>query len=180
MKRIQGENPNLKDLCLPFTQFCKLNKIETVMRIWIGPFTSFGYGYFDEMPAAYVLKYFDVETTLEFIAMRLWTWKEGTEYIWANLNEAIKHPAILKIEVVKVVRKNGKIHVTVKDEKGERTEVYDKLIVTTPLDLFAQIADADEEEKDLFFKIVHEKYISMACRPLKGQNPPSTPTSSTT
>jgi hypothetical protein len=51
MKHIEGENPNLKDLALPFNEFCKLNKVEPVMRIWIAPFTSFGYGFFDEMAA---------------------------------------------------------------------------------------------------------------------------------
>jgi hypothetical protein len=63
MKHIEGTNENLKDLALPFTEFCKLNKVEPVMRIWIAPFTSFGYGFFDEMAAAYVMKYLDVTTT---------------------------------------------------------------------------------------------------------------------
>ena len=38
---IKGANPNLKDLALPFSEFCKLNKVEEVQRIWIAPFTSF-------------------------------------------------------------------------------------------------------------------------------------------
>lgn len=52
-----GSNPNLKDLSLPFSVFCKKNGVELTQDVWIGPFTSFGYGYFDEIPAAYVLKY---------------------------------------------------------------------------------------------------------------------------
>jgi hypothetical protein len=52
MKHVEGTNENLKDLALPFSEFCKLNKVEPVMRIWIAPFTSFGYGFFDEMAAA--------------------------------------------------------------------------------------------------------------------------------
>ena len=58
MKHVEGTNENLKDLALPFTEFCKLNKVEPVMRIWIAPFTSFGYGFFDEMAAAYVMQWF--------------------------------------------------------------------------------------------------------------------------
>ena len=53
---ISGENENLKDLALPFKDFCELNGVELVQDVWIGPFTSIGYGYFDEIPAAYVLK----------------------------------------------------------------------------------------------------------------------------
>ncbi|MBO4838207.1 MAG: FAD-dependent oxidoreductase [Lachnospiraceae bacterium] len=163
LQLIEGENPNLKDLALPFDQFCKLNGVEEVMRIWIGPYTSFGYGYFDEIPAAYVMKYLDTTTAIEFINMRLWTWKDGTQSIYEAANKKLKNPAHLKTEVVKVQRPaegtEGKILVTVKDEKGERVEEFDQLIVTTPLDHFAKFADAREEEKELFSKIIHEKYV---------------------
>ena len=64
---VSGENPNLKDLALPFSEFCKLNGVELVQDVWIGPFTSFGYGYFDEIPAAYVLKYLDFQTCMNFV-----------------------------------------------------------------------------------------------------------------
>ena len=163
LQLIEGVNPNLKDLALPFDQFCKLNGVEEVMRIWIGPYTSFGYGYFDEIPAAYVMKYLDTTTAIEFINMRLWTWKDGTQSIYEAANKKLKNPAHLKTEVVKVERPaegtKGKIKVTVRDEKGERVEEFDQLIVTTPLDHFVKFADAREDEKKLFSKIIHEKYV---------------------
>ena len=147
LQHIEGENPNLKDLALPFDQFCKLNGVEEVMKIWIGPFTSFGYGFFDEIPAAYVMKYLDTTTAIEFIALRLWTWKEGTQSIYVAANGKLKHPAILNTEVVSVKRPEegteGKIIITVRGPEGEKQEEFDKLIVTTPLDYFAKYADAD-------------------------------------
>ena len=163
LEYMEGFNPNLKDLALPFDQFCRLNGVEEVMKIWIGPYTSFGYGYFDEIPAAYVMKYLDTTTAIEFVNMRLWTWKEGTQNIYEEANKKLTHPAHLCTEVVKVERpaegEEGKIRVTVKDAEGERVEEFDKLIVTTPLDWFVNFADAREEEKDLFGKIIHEKYV---------------------
>ena len=160
LNMIEGENPNLKDLALPFDKFCKLNGVEEVMKIWIGPYTSFGYGYFDEIPAAYVMKYLDTTTAIEFVNMRLWTWKEGTQSIYVAANEKLANPAKLNTEVVKVERPEGeKVRVTIKDAEGEHVEEFDKLIVTTPLDYFASYADASEEEKDLFSKIIHEKYV---------------------
>ena len=168
LQMIEGENPNLKDLALPYDQFCKLNGVEEVMRIWIGPYTSFGYGYFDEIPAAYVMKYLDTTTAMEFINMRLWTWKNGTQSIYEAANKKLNHPAILNTEVVKVVRPNegeeGKIKVTLKDKDGERTEEFDQLIITTPLDHFVEYADAREEEKELFSKIIHEKYVDFIAK----------------
>ena len=169
---IKGTNPNLKDLCLPFAEFCRINKVEEVQRIWIAPFTSFGYGFFDEIPAALVMKYLDVTTALEFVNMRLWTWQDGTQQIYVHVNEKLAHPAILETEVVKVERpEGGKIKVTIKDKKGEKVEEFDKLIVTTPLDLFAKYADADEVEKELFSKIIHERYCDYIAIFDEGKSP---------
>ena len=163
LQMIEGENPNLKDLALPFDQFCKLNGVEEVMRIWIGPYTSFGYGYFDEIPAAYVMKYLDTTTAIEFVNMRLWTWKDGTQSIYEAANKKLNNPAVLNTEVVKIERpeegKEGKIKVTIKRDSEEMTEEFDQLIITTPLDHFIEYADAREEEKELFKKIIHEKYV---------------------
>ena len=175
LQMIEGENPNLKDLALPYDQFCKLNGVEDVMKIWIGPYTSFGYGYFDEIPAAYVMKYLDTTTAMEFINMRLWTWKDGTQSIYEAANKKLNHPAVLNTEVVKVVRpeegKDGKIEVTIRDENGERTEEFDQLIITTPLDHFVDYADAREEEKELFSKIIHEKYVNFIGKFPENQGP---------
>ena len=169
---IKGHNPNLKDLALPFSEFCKLNKVEEVQRIWIAPFTSFGYGYFDEIPAALVMKYLDVTTALEFINLRLWTWQEGTQEIYVRVNAKLKHPAHLEHEVVKVERPEGKkIKVTLKHGGKQSVEEFDKLIVTTPLDYFKDYADASKEEKELFSKIVHEKYCDYIATFDEGKSP---------
>ena len=169
---LKGTNPNLKDLALPFSEFCKLNGVEEVQRIWIAPFTSFGYGYFDEIPAALVMKYLDVTTALEFVKLRLWTWQDGTQQIYEHVNAKLKHPAILQTEVVKVERPEGKVLVTTRDKDGnEKTEEFDKLIVTTPLDYFKNYADATEEEKELCSKIVHERYIDYIATFEEGKSP---------
>ena len=169
---VKGKNPNLKDLALPFAEFCKKNHIEEVQRIWIAPFTSFGYGFFDEIPTALVMKYLDVTTALEFVNLRLWTWQDGTQQIYEHVNKKLKHPALLEHEVVKVVREDGKVTVTTKDKSGkEKKEVFDKLIVTTPLDYFINYADATKEEKELFSKIVHERYCDYIATFEEGKSP---------
>ena len=155
---VSGENPNLKDLVLPFKQFCEMNGVELVQDIWIGPFTSFGYGYFDEIPAAYVLKYLDFQTTMNFVKINLWTWKEGTQYIWEQLNEHLMHQARLNSKITKVERKDGKVYVTVNGE----TEEFDKIIITAPLQYMPEYFDATPEEKELFSKIDYERYDVLA------------------
>ena len=165
LHRIKGKNPNLKDLALPFDQFCRLNGVEEVMKIWLGPYTSFGYGFFDEIPAAYVMKYLDTTTAIEFINMRLWTWKEGTQSIYEAANQKLKHPAVLNTEVVRIERpEEGGVIVTTRDAGGDSRQRFDKLIVTAPLDGFLHYADADEKEQELFSKIIHEKYVDFIAK----------------
>lgn len=55
-----------EDLMLPFDEFLALNGCEAARDLWINPFTAFGYGHFDNVPAAYVLKYLDFVTMMSF------------------------------------------------------------------------------------------------------------------
>ncbi len=167
-EKVEGVNENLKDLALPFKTFCEKNGCELVQDIWIGPYTSFGYGYFDEIPAAYVLKYLDFQTTMNFVKVNLWTWEKGTQYIWECLNNKIMHPARVNSEITKVERKDGKVYVTVNGQ----VEEYDKIIVTAPLYVadgnmgnnngMVDYFDAREDEKELFSKIDYERYTVQA------------------
>ncbi len=168
LKRIKGENPNLKDLSMPFSEFLKLNKCEDAVTVWKGPFTSFGYGYFDEIPAAYVLKYLDAFTVKQFLRTgKLWTWKNGTQSIWEGVNSHLKHPAVLNSEVTNVRRTPEKVYVTVNGKEEE----FDKLIICTPLEMFLEYGDPREEEKELFSKIQNKKYFTMAVRTAEGNTP---------
>lgn len=169
LKHIEGNNENLKDLSMPFSEFLKLNQCEDAMLVWKGPFTSFGYGYFDEIPAAYVLKYLDAFTVRQFLSTgRLWTWKNGTQSIWEGVNKNLQHPAILNSEVTGIKRNTDKITVQI---NGEHEEVFDHLIICTPLEMFLDYADPTEQESALFSKIVHKKYFTMALRPEEGKDP---------
>ena len=108
-----------------------------------------GYGYFDEIPAAYVLKYLDAFTVKQFLSTgKLWTWYDGTQSIWEGVNNHLKHPALLNSEVTNIKRENDKVFVTV----NGKTEEFDKLIICTPLELFLGYGDPREEEKGSLLK----------------------------
>ena len=164
---VSGENPNLKDLALPFKKFVELNKVPLVQEIWVQPFTSFGYGYFDEIPAAYVLKYLDFQTMMNFVNVNLWTWKEGTQSIYEALNAKLKHPALLNSNITAITR-GEKVTVTVNGAE----EVFDKLIITAPLQVgtinnpvaqgLDSYLDVNDKERELFSKIDYERYDTMA------------------
>ncbi|MBQ9227215.1 MAG: FAD-dependent oxidoreductase [Eubacterium sp.] len=165
---VSGVNPNLKNLTMPFKDWCEMEGVELTQKVWIGPFTSFGYGYFDEIPAAYVLKYLDFQTTMNFVNINLWTWKDGTQSIWERLNDHLKNPARLNSTIEKVERKDGKVYVTVNGE----VEEYDKIIVTAPLYIpnkrddgqigMVDYFDTRDDEMELFSKIDYERYDVLA------------------
>ena len=164
---VSGENPNLKDLALPFNEFLALNKVPLCAEVWIQPFTSFGYGFFDQIPAAYVLKYLDFQTMMNFVKVNLWTWEEGTQSIYEALNEHLKHPALLNSKITKVVR-GDKVSITVNGKE----EVFDKIIITAPLQIgvinnpvtqsLDSWLDVNEKERELFSKIDYERYDTQA------------------
>lgn len=169
LKHIEGKNENLKDLALPFSEFLKLNHCEDAEMVWKGPFTSFGYGYFDEIPAAYVLKYLDAFTVKQFLSTgKLWTWKDGTQSIWQGVNDHLKHPVVLNSEITGIERSDDKVTVTI---NGTKKETFDKLIICTPLELFLGYGDPTEQEKELFSKIVHKEYFTMAVRTEEEKSP---------
>jgi len=155
---VKGENPKLKDLSMTFKDFTDKLGVPLVRDVWIQPFTSFGYGYFDEIPAAYVLKYLDFRTMMDFMHVNLWTWKDGTQSIYEALNAKLKHAAVLNSDITKIDRSGEKIKITV----NGKVEEFDKLIVTSPLSYFHEYADVDDEEKELFSKIDYERYDTMA------------------
>lgn len=146
------------DLALPLREFFAKNGVAALTDLYAQPFTSFGYGYFEVIPAAYVLKYLDIPTIKAFATNNLWTWRDGTQAIYEGVNKIIEHPATLNSPVTKVERSEEEIRVTT----PSGTETFDKLIVTTPLAPFAAYADADDDEKREFSKIIHNEYATHA------------------
>jgi protoporphyrinogen oxidase len=107
---------------------------------------------------------------MNFVKINLWTWKEGTQYIWEQLNDHLKNHARLNSNITKVERHDGKVFVTVNGQ----VEEYDKIIVTAPLYVgdsanrrdglvgMVDYFDAREDEKALFSKIDYERYDVLA------------------
>ena len=157
---VEGTNPHLKDLALPFNEFLELNHCEAAGKELMVPFTARGYGYFDEVPAAYVVKYLNamVLHCLKKPA-NVWIWKDGTQALWESVNRHLLHSAHVRNEVTSVKRQDGHVFLTLNNNK---VEVFGKLIITTPLDQFLTYGNPNEEERRLFSKIHYKKCLTMA------------------
>lgn len=148
------------ELEAPFSEFCEAEGIPLVQLAFAPPFTAFGYGFLDEVPAAYVLKYLDYRTLLHFIEItHLITFVEGMQGVLERL--ACRLPDLrLGSPALRIERKSGRIEV----ETPWGRENFDALILTAPLEKAATYLDLDPDERELFGRIETRRYRSYAYR----------------
>lgn len=138
-----------ESLHAPFTQWSQGRFMDTMRHAYETTFTSFGYGYVDEMPAVYVLKWASV---LAWTGVLL---PVGYGGLWERV--ARRLDVRLNTEVRRVTREPGGVRV----ETAEGTERYDALIVTCALSDAMRFLDATDEERALTAKIRTNPYYSM-------------------
>lgn len=148
-------HPDLKET---FYDFCVKNGVPLCMKVWINPYTAYGYGYFNLIPATYVLQYLDFETMNHFIKKELLTWSKGTQDIWEKLALKLNRHPQMCTKISKIVRKDNKVYVYTNLGKQE----FDKIIFTSPLQDLHLYVDVTEDEGNLFSKIKYEDYKVLA------------------
>lgn len=145
------------ELYEPFNKWVKKHNMRELAKIMEIPFTTFGYGYFNEVPAAYVLKYMDFPTVMSLIKPHsFFNWKDGVQNLWKKLSQNIN--IRLNEEVIKVER-GSKVFIKTTASEYE----FDYIIFTSPLDETLKFMDATEIERDLFSKIEYYNYFAFTC-----------------
>jgi len=145
------------DLFRPFSEWARDNGIELVKRNFERLFTGFGYGYWDKIPAVYVLKYYNWATLKSYIRRGVYSFPDGIQHLWNMI--ASNHYVRYGIDI-KAIRRSD--HVVV-DLDGERLK-FDVLLLAGPLDEMLKLMDSTPAETDLFTKIQHIDYRTYACR----------------
>lgn len=153
--------PGLKNidprLCVPFRQWLEDNHIPLVEKVFALPFTGFGFGFFDEIAAAYVLKYLNLDMLNSFIEItHIITLVDGYQELWEKVASTLDDVR-LSTNVIEVERCQEVIVKTQLD-----TLKFDKLIITCGLDEALKFLDATEEEKELFSKIKYNDFYVFA------------------
>jgi len=154
------------DLYLNFKEFIQKYKIvpfaDTLQPFFIGC----GYGYYEEVPALYLLRmlYWFVRSRLRAQGimrmiegdkeMDILTCKNGCQELWTKMIKQLHVEVNARIQRIRRDEENRKIEIFV---NGER-RTFDRLIISSPLDETIQFMDVSEEEKDLFSKIEYSNY----------------------
>lgn len=142
-----------KRLCIPFSQWLEDNNIPLVGKVYALPFTGFGFGFFDEIAAAYVLKYLNFDILNSFIEItHIITLIDGYQTLWEKVASTLDDVR-LSTNVIEVERGEEIIVKTQLD-----TLNFDKLIITCGLDQALKFLDATEEEVSLFSRIQYNDF----------------------
>ena len=118
--------------------------------------TGFGYGYPDQVPAAYMLKYLSWPMIMACALGKGCVWPDGIQTVWQRL--ADEQDVLLGVDIRRVVRGDDVVV-----ETAESRHVLDYLILACPLDNALCFLDGTVEERDLFSRIRHYDYWVLLC-----------------
>lgn len=145
------------DLYLDFETFANRRGIGRLAQVLQPVVTGFGYGYADEVPAAYLLKYLDWATVVACARQQgLIYWPQGIQTLWRRLAE--EHEVVLEVEIERVRRGE-----TVEVETNVGRFTFDALLLACPLDNALQFLDATPEEQALLARIRTFDYWTLLC-----------------
>jgi hypothetical protein len=140
---LAGIDDDLRD---PFATWARRHHLEAAAELIAPWFTGFGYGYLDEIPAAYVLKFVSLSGFPTFEILEV-----GYQGLWERVARHLD------------VRRGVSIHSV---ERGDEIVVradgdtwrFDALLVTCPIEAATRFLDLDEHERHLFAQVVYNDY----------------------
>jgi hypothetical protein len=150
------------EICLSFRDWLRANGLSALEPMFEFPITIMGYGYLDEIPAPYALKYLSLATYWNLITVglglpRRWPKRfvDGFQRLWERVAEQLN--VRLGVEITAIDR-GGPIRVHL--NSAEVME-FDYLILACPLDCgsLGRFLTLSGEEVDLFKRIIANDYI---------------------
>ncbi len=145
-----------RELAESFSSWAKghgLGALETRLAPY---FSGYGYGYFDEVSAAYVLKYYAWNVLRAYVKKEFYKFPDGIQGLWSRIAE--ENNVLFNTTIERVQRGP-----TVRVRASGHDHEFDRLILAAPLDDALSYLDASDEERALFSKITHYDYRTYAC-----------------
>lgn len=139
----------------PFDRWCDAHNFKVLKTVYIHYFTIFGLGAVDEVPAIYVLRIMGYDHLMSFMDIpRFQTWKGGVQTLADALGKRIRDLRLGQpIEEIKLGKGGGLLLKTPYEEF-----VFDKLIITSPLENFIGLDFWDEDFKELLSRIRYQHF----------------------
>jgi len=154
------------DLCVSFRDWLKIHKLSVLEPMFEIPVSVMGYGYLDEIPTPYALKFLGLATYCNLLAVGLglptrWPKRfvNGFERLWRNISAQLD--VRLGADITRIDRA-GPIRVYFRDDKMME---FDYLLLACPLntDVTNSFLSLSNEERDLFSRIIVNSYVVASC-----------------
>jgi hypothetical protein len=157
------------DLCEPFGAWLHKYNLQCLTSLFELPITMMGYGYLDQTPAIYALKFMTLRTFIPMVLKETpwigpWTgWPkrfvDGYQRFWERMSW--QFDVHCNVTVRSVERQDGRIRVRLERTEQELSKLdylddtleADHVILACPLGTVHRVMDLSEEEKDLFPRI---------------------------
>ena len=156
------------DLTLPFSDWCRMHDFQILNTVYAHYFTSYGLGNVEEMPTVYVLRILNYGNLMSFMDFpKFSTWKSGVSILIEGLQERIEDLRLAQGVKRIGVTANGRLEV----ETELETEEFERVVIASPLDQFADLYADDEEMSRYLGQIRTHRYNVFAFRiktPLEG------------
>lgn len=149
-------------LCVPFRDWLRNNKLAALEPLFEFPITIMGYGYLDTIAAPYALKYMSVPTFWNLIAVglglpRRWPKRfvKGFERLWIDVAAQLNVHLSARITAVE---RGDQIRIHLGD--GSTME-FDYLVLACPLDIgtLGRFLALSDRERELFGRITVNPYV---------------------
>jgi predicted NAD/FAD-binding protein len=134
------------DLATPFARWADAHGLKEAAKLLEPWFTTFGYGYIDEIPAAYALKY------LCLFGPAFELLDGGYQELWERV--ARRLDVRCDVEVRRIVRDDDGITV----ETSTESTRFDAIVLACPIDGALRLLDVTTEERELFSRVRYQDY----------------------
>lgn len=148
------------DLSLPMNEFAELYGITPIVEMLRGQTVGYGYGYYEDTPAAYFMKLIPAllgvgPTGLESKAFYIFP--TGYQSLWEAV--ATELDVHLNSEVTEIQRdKKGKwVKLRINGQRNKQK--FDRVIISAPMNVIPEFLDTTDEELALFKKVESERYV---------------------
>lgn len=146
------------ELADSFQDWARRHRMSVLPKAFSIPYTTFGYGYYDESPAAYVLKFFEPGIVRALaLKHKFFKWEEGVQTVWERLAAGLD--VRYSLDIRRVRRGDGISIAGMERGSGAPFSfAFDRLVLACPLDEALGFMDAADEERALYGRILHKDY----------------------
>ena len=142
-------------LMLPFSKWCDIHEFRILKTIYTQYFTIFGLGNIEEVPALYVLRILNYENLMSFMELpEFITWKNGVSSLTERLSQEIRDIRLGQKVVDIILSDKETLVVKTQLESLE----FNKVIITAPLEQFANLRIWDEDMRENLKNIKYQSF----------------------